>query len=158
MSAATLEEIETKPLSINRIIVALDLTKHCEATVHYAARMARWYHASLCVAYVFWPPMFAEGEYSYLVDKEQKEFYHRLNGLANQVRAIVPEVKSALLVGEPPERLARLARDTQADLIVTSSYNPRVVTQLFNLDNALRIVHQAPCPVLVYHEADNSAY
>jgi nucleotide-binding universal stress UspA family protein len=39
-----------------------------------------------------------------------------------------------------------------ADLIVTASHHPTFLRRLFNLDKAPRIMHRAPCPVLVYHE------
>ena len=43
MKTVTVEEVETKPLSIRRIIAALDLAKQCEATSRYAAQFARHY-------------------------------------------------------------------------------------------------------------------
>src|SRR5690348_9042778 len=121
MSTLPLEKAETKALTIRRIIVALDLTKKCEATLDHAAKLARRYHASLCATYVFWPRLLSEGELYYLVDKQQKEFRQELEQLVDQVRRIVPWCKSAFLVGEPAKRIAALARDVHADLIITSS-------------------------------------
>jgi nucleotide-binding universal stress UspA family protein len=154
MNTLAVEKAETKEISIRRIIAALDLTKKCEATLHYAAVLARRYHASLCVAFVFWPPILSEGEEYYLIDKEQIKFRHKLEQLVDQVRGIAPWCKSAFLVGEPADRVAALARDSHADLIVTTSYHRRFIPQLFVPDRAMKIARQAPCPVLVYHEED----
>lgn len=154
MNTLTVEKAETKEISIRRIIAALDLTRKCEPTLYYAAELARRYHASLCVTFVFWPPMLSEGDEYYLIDKEQREFRHKLEQLANQVRRIAPGCKSAFLVGEPADRIAALARDSHADLIITTSYHRRFIPQLFIPDKAVKIAHQAPCPVLVYREED----
>jgi nucleotide-binding universal stress UspA family protein len=39
-----------------------------------------------------------------------------------------------------------------ADLIVTASHYRSSLGQLFNLDQAPKITHRAPCPVLICHE------
>ena len=154
MSTLTVEKAETKGVSVRRIIVALDLTKKCEATLDYAAKLARRYRASLCVTYVFWPRMLSEGERYYLIDEQQTEFRHELDQFVDQVRGIAPGCKSAFLVGEPAGRIAALARDSHADLIITASYQRRFVPQLLVPDKTIEIARQAPCPVLVYPERD----
>lgn len=147
-----IERLQLEVLPIRRIIVAVDLTRNCEATVSYAARLARRCHAALYITYVFWPRMVSEGDRYYQADQVQIEFRKKLNHLADQVRGIVPRCKSPLLVGEPAERIATFARDVRADLIVTTSYDPKFGTRLFTVDKAVKIVLQAPCSVLVYHE------
>jgi nucleotide-binding universal stress UspA family protein len=146
-----------KLLSIQRVIVAVDLTKHSEATVQYAAKIAQCFNASLYVAHVFSPaPMYemgAEGAYN-LIDQERRDLRARLEDLAGQGHKIVPVCESVFLEGEAAEQIAALARDVDADLIVTASHHPKFLGRLFNLDQAPKIMHQAPCPVLVYHEKD----
>jgi nucleotide-binding universal stress UspA family protein len=154
MSTLAGEKAETKALTIRRIIVALDLTKKCLATLEHAAKFARRYQASLCVAYVFWPPLLSEGERYYLADKQQKEFRQELEQPVNRVRRIVPWCKSAFLVGEPANRIAALARDSHADLIIATSYHRSFLPQLFISDKAIELASRAPCPVLVYQEED----
>jgi nucleotide-binding universal stress UspA family protein len=154
MKTLTARKIEAKPVSIRRIIAALDLRRNCRATVRYAAHLARHYQASLCLTHVFSPSMLSQGDYYYLIDQEQREFRHQLDHLVTDARGIVPRCKSALLVGEPAERIASLVRDAHADLIVTTSYDPKFLTELFQFNQAVELVHQASCPVLVYHEAD----
>jgi nucleotide-binding universal stress UspA family protein len=153
MNTSAVKKAETKALTIRSIIVALDLTKKCEATLDQAAKLAKRYHAALCVTYVFWPRLLSEGERYYLVDKRQKEFRQELVQLVNQVRGIVPWCKSAFLVGEPAERIAALARDSHADLIITTSYH-RSLLSVFILDKAVELARRAPCSVLVYQEED----
>ena len=137
------EKLKSERLSVRRIIAAVDLTRKCEATVRYAAAIARHHGALLYITYVFWPSMRARGDY--LIDQEQRESLETLKELANQVRDIVPSCKSALLVGEPAKRVSALARDIQADLIATSSYYQILLNSL---------IRTTPCSILVYHEAD----
>jgi len=154
METLVAKELQIKPLLVCRIIAAVDLTSTSEATVRYAAKLARSHRASLCVACVFWPPLLSGGQFYYLVDKEQHELRRKLNLLIDHARAIVPWCKSAFLVGEPAERIASLARDVHADLIIAPGSYLRFLTRMFNLDTGARFVRQAPCPVLVYQVTD----
>ena len=149
------EKPENKLASIQRIVVAVDLTKHSEATVQYAAKIARCFNASLDVVHVFSPaPMYemgAEGAYN-LIDQERRDLRARLDELVREGHKIVPVCESVFLEGEPAEQITALARDVDADLIITASHHSTFLGRLFNLDNAPKIMHQAACSVLVYHE------
>jgi nucleotide-binding universal stress UspA family protein len=75
-----------------------------------------------------------------------------LDQLTEQVHQLVPVCESVNLEGESAEQISALARDLGADLIITASHHPTFLARLFNLDKAPKIMHQAPCPVLVYHQ------
>jgi universal stress protein F len=146
---------ENKLVSIQKIVVAVDLTKHSEATSIYAAQIAKCFDASLYVAHVFSPVSLYElgGEGAYnLIDQERQELRAKLDELVEQAWRDVPVCESVFLEGEPAEQISALARDVDADLIITASHHPSFLGRLFNLDKAPKIMHQAPCPVLVYHE------
>jgi nucleotide-binding universal stress UspA family protein len=153
MNALTVGISEAKPLSIRQVIAALDLDRRCDATLDYAAKLAGYYYATLYVAHVFWPPRLSEGPYYYLIDKEQREYARKLDQMVRLASKSAPRSRPALLVGEPAKRIAALARDIHADLIVTSSYHPIFPTQHFDISDTIRIVREAGCPVLVYPEA-----
>jgi nucleotide-binding universal stress UspA family protein len=155
MKTLETETLTKKLLSIQRIVVAVDLTKHSEATAIYAAQIAKCFDASLYVAHVFSPvslyEMRGEGAYN-LIDQERQELRAKLDELVQQARRDVPVCESVFVEGEPAEQISALARDVAADLIITASHHPSFLGRLFNLDKAPKIMHQAPCPVLVYHE------
>jgi nucleotide-binding universal stress UspA family protein len=144
-----------KLLSIRRVVVAVDLSKHSEATARYAAKIAKCFDASLYVAHVFSPaPMYemgTEGAYN-LIDQERGDLRAQLEELAGQMRKIVPVCEPVFREGEAAEQITALAGDVDADLIVTASHHPKFLGRLFNLDQAPKIMQRAPCPVLVYHE------
>jgi hypothetical protein len=89
-----------KLVSIERIVVAVDLTKHSEATANYAAQIAKCFNASLYVVHVFTPaPLHefeSEGAYS-LIEQQRKEFRAQLNDLTEQVRTLVPACEPVFL-------------------------------------------------------------
>ena len=155
MKTLEAEKLENKLVSIRRVIVAVDLTKHSEATAHYAAQIAECFNASLYVAHVFAAEPYyeigTEGAYD-LIDQQRQEARAQLDNLMEQVQKLVPICESVFLVGEPAEQISALARGVDADLIVTASHHPTFLGRLFNLDKAPQIMHRAPCPVLVYHE------
>jgi len=147
------EKSADKLVSIKKVVVVVDLTRHPEATAHYAAQIAKWFNASLCIAHVFSPTPLSEFG-SNVIDQERREPRARLDQLTEQVHQLVPLCESVYLEGEPAEQISALARDLDADLIIIASHHPTFLARLFNLDKAPKIVHRAPCPVLVYHQGN----
>ena len=142
-------------VSIKKVVLAVDPTQQSEATTHYAAQIANWFNASLCIAQVFSPARWSEfgREDAYnLIDRQRLELRARLDQLSEQAQRIVPECVSVCLEGEPAEQISALARDLDADLIVITGDHPSFLARLFNLDKAPKIIRRAHCPVLVYHQ------
>ena len=153
----TLETKQSKDLlsSIRKIVVAVDLKDHSEATTQYAAELAKCFNADLYVVHVFSPASFyaVASEKTYgLIDEECVRLRERLDQLTDGVREAVPQSEAILLLGDPVAEITAMARDVGADLIITASHHPGFLARLFNLDKAPNIMHHAPCPVLVYHE------
>jgi nucleotide-binding universal stress UspA family protein len=151
------ERFADKLVSIKRVVVAVDLTKNSEATAHYAAQIAKWFNASLCVVHVFspapWSELGREDAYN-LIDRERLELRARLDQLTEQAHQLVSVCESVCLEGEPAEQIPALARDLDADLIVIASHHPSFLARVFNLDTAPKIMRRTHCPVLVYHQED----
>lgn len=144
-----------KLVSIRKVLVAVGLTKHSEATADYAAQIAKWLNASLWIVHVFSPVPLSEwgseGVHN-VIAEERREHRFRLEQLTEQVQRLVPVCEPVFLEGEPAEQISSLARDLGADLIITASHHPTFLARLFSLDKAPKIMHRAPCPVLVYHQ------
>lgn len=60
-------------------------------------------------------------------------------------------VQSEVLVGRPAEELIMLARSVQADMIVCGRRGLSGLQELILGSVSNRLVHNAPCPVLVVH-------
>jgi nucleotide-binding universal stress UspA family protein len=144
-------------IAIHKILVAVDLTENSDLTINYAAQLAKSLNASIVLVHVFEPhPMYEfPNEYAYdLIENQRREAENDLVDLMDKVRAAGVGCESAFLDGEPAERITALARQMDADLIVTASHHPTFLARLFNLDKAPQILHRAPCPVLIYHERE----
>ncbi len=149
------ETLTNTLVSIHKVLVAVDLSNHSEATAFYAAKMAKCFDASLTIVHVHEPvPVYeyaSETTFT-LLDDQRRDLQKRLDDLNQKVCKIGVVCKSVYLTGEPAEQISALARDIDADLIVTASHHPTFLGRLFNLDKAPQIMHRAPCPVLIYHE------
>lgn len=155
MKTLETEQSKDQLISIQKIVVAVDLSKHSEATTHYAAELAKCFNADLYVIHVFSPASFyaTASEKTYgLINEECARLRRKLDQLTDGVREEVPKSEAILLMGDPAEEIKAMARDIDADLIITASHHPGFLVRLFNLDKAPKIMHDAPCPVLVYHE------
>ena len=142
-------------LSIKQIVVAVDLTAHSEKTVGYAIGIARTFGARIHLAYVQAPESITEytakGGNENLEEKRHDPV-QELTDLNKSVRRIYPNCGADLRVGNCADEVSQLARTLDADLIITASHHPSFLVRLFNLDQAPKIMHRAPCSVLVYHD------
>jgi nucleotide-binding universal stress UspA family protein len=155
MKTLEAEKPTNKSVSIKKVLVAVDLSAHSELTASYAATMATAFAASLTIVHVHQPVAIYEcaSETTYTVlDDQRRDLEKRLDDLTQKVKTKDLVCESVYLIGEPAEQISDLARDIDADLIVTASHQPTFLGRLFNLEKAPQIMHRAPCPVLIYHE------
>jgi nucleotide-binding universal stress UspA family protein len=141
-------------LPIRRVLVAVDLSDSSEATASYAAEIASCFAASLRIVYVYEPvPLceYASETTNTVLEEQRVDLQKMLEQLARKLQTSSLICTSAFLVGEPAEQTAALARDIDADLIVTASHHPTFLARLFHMDKASLIMHRAPCPVLIYN-------
>jgi nucleotide-binding universal stress UspA family protein len=149
------ERVAQQLVSIKKVLVAVDLSHHSEATALYAAGIADQFGASLTIVHVYEPVPLSEYtcESTFtLLDNQRDCLQNLLDGITQKIRQLGVLSDSFFLVGEPAGKISELAREIDADLIVTASHHLTFLGRLFNLDKAPQIMHQAPCPVLVYHE------
>jgi len=138
--------------------VAVDLSSHSAATVGYAAQFAQAFGASLTLAHVCPPepvnPLIVTPEVFTAPERQRAAAQEAVAELAQSVRLTCPHCQGRVLTGEPADQIAQLARDLNADLIITAGHHPGRLRRLFNLDHAVHILHRAPCPVLVYYDKE----
>jgi len=138
----------------DRILVAVDLSKHSEATALFAARVAKAFDADLTVAHVF--P--SEPRYDFVGEGAFRAFERRrhkratrLDQLTKKVRQIVPGAEWTFLVGDAAGEIAAFAYENDIDLIVTGGHKANTFSGLFRLNEPSNIMRQARCSVLVYN-------
>jgi nucleotide-binding universal stress UspA family protein len=148
-------QLAERTFSVKKIVAALDLSPHSEATARYALEIARTLGASLVLIHVYEPIQmneFTTEEGFRVLDHERQVMQQALTDLTKTLQEIYPACTEKFAFGEPAEEVALAARELDADLIITASHHPSFLGQLFGLDQAPKIMHRAPCPVLVYHD------
>ena len=141
-------------LEIKKILVAVDLSPHSEQTAAYAIELAKPFGAYLTLVHVSSPERANEltGDKGDRFSEPAVVPEEELERLEKKIRRTHPSCSAHVCVGDPADKVALMAEILHADLIVTASHHPGFLARLFGLDQAPRIVHQAPCPVLVYQE------
>jgi universal stress protein A len=143
---------------IQKVLVAVDLSEHSEATATYAAQLAKCFGASLTLVHVHDPvPLyeFASETTCTVLDQQREDLQKLLDELKQKVQKLGLVCRSAFLDGKPAERISALARDMDADLIVVRGEQSTFLGNLLNQHKAPQIMHRAPCPVLIYHRKSN---
>jgi nucleotide-binding universal stress UspA family protein len=141
-------------LHMKQIVVAIDLSPHSEKTVAYAVGIARIFGATIYLVYVH---ALSESEIEYTplheyLEEERRGPEQELRNLCEKTRQIYPNCGFEFRVGNPADQVSQLARTLDADLIITASHHGSFLGDLFNLGQAPKIMHRAPCSVLVYHD------
>ena len=140
-------------LNIKKILVAVDLSSHSEKTAAYAVQLAAPFGASLTLLHVC-SPKAGTAETSgkdCSFDDPVIEPEKALENLAERIRRTYRACSAYVSAGDPAEKTVLMAEILRADLIVTGSCHPSFLGRLLGPDQPSRIVHRAPCPVLVYH-------
>jgi nucleotide-binding universal stress UspA family protein len=156
-NAAEAKAAPSGPSVVKKIIVAIGLSPHSEATARYAAKWAELFGASINLVHVC-PLVPVDGfgmsqEVSTALGLQRESAQEALSVLAQRIRESCPDCQMTVLVGDPVEEVASLARSLNADLIVIGSRNQAgFLGRLFTPDQKRKIIHRAPCPVLIYQE------
>ncbi len=143
--------------ALKKIIVAIGLSPHSEATARYAAKWAEAFAASINLVHVC-PLGSVDGfgispEVATALRLQRQSVQEALSVMAQLIRESCPNCKTTVLAGDPVEEVVLLARDLNADLIVIGArYHAGFLARLFAADQGRKIIHRAPCPVLVYQE------
>jgi universal stress protein A len=148
-------QLAERTFSVKKIVAALDLSPHSEATAQYALGIAKTLGASLVLVHVYQPIQmneFITEEGLRVQEHDQRAMQQALTNLTKTLRETYPACTEKFIVGEPAEQVALAARELDADLIITASHHPSFLGQLFGMDQAPKIMRRAPCPVLIYHD------
>ena len=149
----------SQTFNVRKIVVAVDLSKHSKKTAAYAAEFARSFGASITLVHAFPPEQitqFTTEEVHEGYEEELRASERDLRKLADSVRETGSDCDFEFRVGDPAEEVSLIAKDLDADLIITASHHPSFLGRLFGADQAPRILHRAKRPVLVYHEEEET--
>jgi nucleotide-binding universal stress UspA family protein len=140
---------------IRRIVVPIDLSAHSKKTASYAVALAMNFGASITFVHVFPAQAISiftaqDGLENYERERDLRK--KELARFVDRIRKSYSRCEIEFRIGDAAEETRLAALEMEADLIITASCHSGKPGCLFGLDQAKRIVNQAPCSVLVYQE------
>lgn len=142
------------PAEIRKILVATDFSEQALPGVAQAASLARRLDADLVLLHTVedqLPPILGtltvEDRAKILEDQRDRAEKH----LADYAKEHLPgrRVETVTLIGVPERDIVEQAEARGVDLIVIASHGYGPLRQLLLGSTAERVLHHAPCPVLV---------
>jgi nucleotide-binding universal stress UspA family protein len=145
--------------NLKQILVPIDFSDCSIKALEYALPLAEQFGARLRLMYVAQAvyPVAALGplDLASLQAGERAEAEEKLTELARKV--IGDRARSEILVatGQPSDEIARIAGESETDLIVISTHGHTGLKHLWLGSIAEGVVRKAPCPVLVVREKEH---
>lgn len=143
-------------LTIHTILCPVDFSEGSKAAFQLAEAVAFDYGARVIVVHVVEPPL-AMGADSALMYQYEVNWEALRNQLAECYRANSRVLVEPVVVeGRIADEIVRLAREYEADVIVTSTHGRSGVPRLIMGSVAEQVLRHAPCPVLTVKQTVRS--
>ncbi|HXW70119.1 MAG TPA: universal stress protein [Methylocella sp.] len=133
------------------ILQANDGSEHAFRALTLALAIAKQNESSLhmvCVEEIDYMPEFVEE-----IREETGTAARRYHGVLNRARAMAEEsgvkLKTHVIAGHPVRSIVMLATDLKAELVVIGARGHSALYERLVGSRADRIMHLAPCPVLI---------
>jgi nucleotide-binding universal stress UspA family protein len=141
---------------IQRILVPVDLRNDCRASIRYAIGLAKTFGATLNLLHLYEEPyVLSHGPRSRNCDvfkhQRQKVFADFCN-LLDETRNQFPQSAGYFEYGNPDHDICKLAGQLGADLLILCADHNQWLGHRVIGRHALRILVNAPCPVLIVRE------
>jgi nucleotide-binding universal stress UspA family protein len=141
---------------VRQIIVPVDLTNDCTASIDYAIRFAKRFGSTVNLLHLYQDPyVVSQGSRSPNCDlfKEQRrQIFADFCDLLRETQTKYPDSVGYFEYGNPDREIDVIARQLRADLLIVSMHHGKWLEHLFFGRHADRILAKAPCPVLVIRE------
>lgn len=154
-AAASSTESATFAVRFRHILVTTDFSESSRQALPWAAEFAAQFGARLTLAYVFPTTLPAELSHIGVVLEQERlaaESRRRLLRFREQELPAQLPVETVVLEGGPAHEITRLAKDSEADLILMATHGHTGLKHLWLGSTTERIVRHAPCPVLAVRE------
>jgi len=132
---------------IKRILVPTDLSPVSLDAIDYALDLVIPDRTEILIIFVIepiqraFPPL--------LIKRQQKAAAEKLARVATKVMKRHPNCRTEVHFGVPYQVIVGLDRKTRANMIVMSTHGHSTLHDLLIGSVAERVIHRAPCPVLI---------
>ena len=146
----------TAPLSIQRILVALDFSAESHNALHYAVMLGKKFSSTLMLVHVV-EPVLAPPEVilpELTTERVASEASAELRDLADEISDGCRVVETAVRRGIAFFEIIEAAQALGADLLVVGTHGRTGLKRALLGSTAEKVARHAPCPVLVVHRAN----
>lgn len=141
---------ESVARAVRRILVPIDFSENSQAALQYAVETAGQLGAEVALVHVVEDLPYTEGWMSPRRDSDFEPTSRRLREeLREMGRGHDCVAEPIVRVGHAGDEIVAAAREVQADLIILSSQGYTGRREMLLGGVAERVLHHAPCPVLV---------
>ena len=137
----------TKPL----ILLPVDGSEHALRAAEYSVKIATMMNARLLLLHCHrpFPVKLGEPHFQKAIDKIMQQSAERLAPFRSLLDRKGTEYTELILEGPAGEKICEVARIEKSEMIVMGSRGRSDLAGLFLGSVAHRVLHQAPCPVLI---------
>jgi nucleotide-binding universal stress UspA family protein len=138
---------------IDKILVAVDMSKHSKNALDYASLVAEKCGAELILVNVF--DAFervgsTKKKLEEIAEMLQRDSSEKLNAYVNEAKKLgVINVRAERVEGNPAEMILKIARREKPDMIVVGSRGLNTAKEFLLGSVSHKITHRASCPVLI---------
>jgi nucleotide-binding universal stress UspA family protein len=135
-------------LPIRSVLYPTDFSECSNLVFRLACTLAQDYGARLVVAHIAEPPgpIYSDGVVVPLADVDEEPLRAKLLQLVPRDPNV--RVEHRLAAGDAATEILRLAKETQADVIVMGTHGRTGLARVLMGSVAERVVRKAPCPVV----------
>ena len=150
-----------KALTMRRILVPIDFSPESLKTLRYAKRLGERFKAKLHLVHVVTPPLALfpqprEALPSNFTQEMAANAVKRLQKIAAEFSLTSPPKRYTVRIGAPVSEINEVARITRAELIAIATRGYTGLKRAFLGSTTDSVVRNAPCPVLVVRDKNDS--
>lgn len=142
---------------MKKILVPTDFSKNAECAYNYALALAEQLNATITVVHVYHPSVNHMNEYMIVADNElEKVSRERLNKFVKNINsdnknevAIADQVEQKLELGFAAEKLVKMSKTGEYDMIVMGATGSTGVLEMVFGKVSLHVAKSSACPVLL---------
>jgi|SRR5580693_2115341 nucleotide-binding universal stress UspA family protein len=148
---------------LRQIIVPVDLTNDCTASIDYAIRFANAFGSTLNLLHLYQEPYVVNHQSSRspncdLFSEQRRKVFADFYNLLRETRNKYPDSIGYFEYGDPDREIDVIARQLCADLLIVSLHHGKWLEHLLFGRHADRILANAPCPVLIVREGKEGSH
>lgn len=149
------------PFHLRTLVLPVDFSDHAAKAVAYAQAFAGQFGAQVILVHVVEPAVVPDNfgivppSYEEMNGLMRQAAQQRLGQLALEVAGQTIAVRPVVCTGRAPREILRVARETEADLIIIATHGHTGLKHVLLGSTAEWVVRHAPCPVLTVRQVEH---